>query len=181
MQFDRDLANVRWLEESSTEYATVLEATIRRLNGSEVVEEPDEAAIAARADGALGRALGEASVTREVRAAFLVPVDPWHGGLGTPRSLGECLAGKTVIQWTLERLGRSREAASIVLLVPDGFDIDSLIDRSAIGLPIEIHHSQGTPFGRSARRLRRRVCGATVRGVAESQEPRCMTRFWHLG
>ena len=147
LQFDRDLANVRWLEESSTEYATVLEATIRRLNGNEVVEEPDEAAIAARADGALGRALGEASITREVRASFLVPVDPWHGGLGTPRSLGECLAGKTVIQWTLERLGRSREAASIVLLVPDGFDIDSLIDRSAIGLPIEIHRSQGTPFG----------------------------------
>ncbi|MFM2163776.1 MAG: hypothetical protein RL325_213, partial [Planctomycetota bacterium] len=56
-------------------------------------------------------------------------------------------AGKTAIQWTLERLGRSREAAAIVLLVPEGFDIDSLIDRRAIGLPIEIHRTKGSPFG----------------------------------
>jgi len=51
------------------------------------------------------------------------------------------------MQWTLERLGKSREAASIVLLVPEGFDLDSLIDRRAIGLPIEIHRTQGSPFG----------------------------------
>lgn len=147
LQFERDLANVRWLQESSTEYATVLDAAIRRLQGESVADEPDEAAVSAGTDGALGRALGEVSVASEVRAAFLVPVDPWRGGLGTPRSLAEPLAGKTAMQWTLERLARSREAAAIVLLVPEGFDIDSLIDRSRISMPIEIHWTKGTPFG----------------------------------
>jgi hypothetical protein len=147
LQFERDLANVRWIDEAAGEYASLLESTARRLEGEEVDDGPDEAEVAARADGALGRALGEVSVAAEVRAAFIVPVDPWIGGLGTPRSLAEPLAGKTVMQWTLERLGRSREAASIVLLVPEGFDIDSLIDRRAIGLPIEVHRTKGSPFG----------------------------------
>lgn len=147
LQFERDLVNVRWLEEVSAEYATVLEQAVRRLEGGAVEDEPDETAVAASADGALGRALGEAEVAVQVRAAFIVPVDPWHGGLGTPRSLAERLAGKPAVQWTLERLGRSREAASIVLLVPEGFDIDALIDRRTIGLPIEIHRTQGSPFG----------------------------------
>jgi hypothetical protein len=35
----------------------------------------------------------------------------------------------------------------IVLLVPEGFDIEALIDRRTIGLPIEIHRTQGSPFG----------------------------------
>ena len=147
LQFERDLANVRWLAECATEYSSALEAAVRRLEGEAVEEGPDEAEISAGADGALGRVLGEASVATEVRAAFLVPVDPWHGGLGTPRSLAEPLAGKTAMQWTLERLGKSREAASIVLLAPEGFDLDSLIDRRAIGLPIEVHRTQGSPFG----------------------------------
>ena len=147
LQFERDLANVRWIEESSSEYASVLESTVRRLEGGAVDEEPDEAAISAGAEGALSRALGESSASSEVRAAFMVPIDPWHGGLGTPRSLAEPLAGKTAVQWTLERLSRSREAASIILVAPEGFDLDSIIDRRAIALPLEVHRTKGSPFG----------------------------------
>ena len=151
LQFTRDISNVRWIEEAAEEYLGVVEGAIARLDARDPsmlpADEDDEAAVSARADGALGRALGEAGAAVEVRAAFLVPVDPWHGGLGTPRSLAETLAGRPAIQWTLERLGRSREAASIVLLVPEGYDIDSLIDRRRIGLPIEIHRTEGSPFG----------------------------------
>lgn len=147
LQFERDLANVRWIEEAATEYEAVLETAARRLDGDSVADGPDEAAVSAGADDALGRALGESVPATEVRAAFMVAVDPWHGGLGTPRSLAEHLAGKTAIQWTLERLGRSREAASIVLLAPEGFDLDALLDRRAIGLPLEIHRTKGSPFG----------------------------------
>ena len=151
LQFERDLVNVRWIEESAEEYLGVLGDAITRLEkgdaGLSVGCEDDEAATAAKADGALGRALGEAGSAVEVRAAFIVPIDPWHGGLGTPRSLAETLAGRPVIQWTLERLGRSREAATIVLIVPEGYDIDALLDRKRIGLPIEIHRTTGSPFG----------------------------------
>jgi hypothetical protein len=151
LQFTRDISNVRWIEEASEEYLGVLGGAIERLDAADPSRLPafddDEAAVSARADGALGRALGENGASVEVRAAFLVPVDPWIGGLGTPRSLAETLAGRPAIQWTLERLGRSREAAAIVLLVPEGYDVDALIDRRRIGLPIEIHRTAGSPFG----------------------------------
>ena len=147
LQFERDLANVRWIEETADEYLGVLEDAIARLAGGSVDDSDDEASVAARVDGALGRALGESGAEVKVRCAFVVPVDPWHGGLGTPRSLAETLAGRPVIQWTLERLGRSREAESIVLLVPEGFDIEPLIDRARIGRPVEIHRTDGSPFG----------------------------------
>ncbi|MFM7050937.1 MAG: 6-hydroxymethylpterin diphosphokinase MptE-like protein [Planctomycetota bacterium] len=147
LQFERDLVNVRWIEETADEYLALLDETAAALEGRAAPASDDEAMVAARADGALGRALGELSVAAEVRPSFVVPCDPWHGGLGTPRSLAETLAAKPVIQWTLERLGRSREARSIVLLVPEGYDIEALIDRSRIGLPIEIHRTQGSPFG----------------------------------
>ena len=148
LQFERDVVNVRWIEETAREYLSVLESAARRLDGETVGEAPDEAAVSAGAEGALGRALGESvEPSTEVRAAFIVPVDPWNGGLGTPRSLAETLAGKTALQWTLERLGRSAEATAIVLLVPEGFDVDALIDRRAIKLPIEIHRTVGSPFG----------------------------------
>lgn len=190
LQFERDLANVRWIEESSAEYASVLRDTVRRLEGEAVEDGPDEAAVSASAEGALGRVLGESAVAAEVRAAFVVPVDPWHGGLGTPRSLAEPIAGKTVMQWTLERLSRSREAAAIILLVPEGFDIDSLIDRRAVTLPIEIHRTKGSPFGperaaiASARlwsdsSWRGGIAGATVYDEVVAARPmfEAMTRF----
>jgi hypothetical protein len=150
LQFERDLANVRWIEEAAGEYLERLTDTERRLTSERaalVLPDDDEAAVAAASDGALGRALGERATATAVKAAFVVPVDPWHGGLGTPRSLAETLAGRPVLQWTLERLGRSTEAASIVLLVPEGYDIDALIDRKRVRLPIEIHRTQGSPFG----------------------------------
>jgi hypothetical protein len=150
LQFERDLANVRWIEEAAGEYLERLADTAKRLASEaadHVLPEDDEAAVAAKSDGALGQALGEGAVATEVKAAFVVPIDPWHGGLGTPRSLAETLAGRPVLQWTLERLGRSREAASIVLLVPEGYDIEALLDRKRIRVPLEIHRTQGSPFG----------------------------------
>ena len=150
---ERDLANVRWIEEASEAYLKELARMERRLSLSggarmaDIEGDHEEVAVAARSDDALSRELGEVAAAVEVRAAFIVPVDPWHGGLGTPRSLAEPLAGKPVIQWTLERLGRSKSANCIILLVPEGFDIDALIDRRSIKLPIEIHRTDGSPFG----------------------------------
>ena len=156
LQFERDIVNVRWIGEGAEEYLRLLEELSHRLGLPADLEQrglsadgdaiEDEATVAAHSDGALGRALGEAEAAVEVRAAFLVPVDPSRGGLGTPRSLAEPLAGRPVIQWTLERLGRSREASSIILLAPEGFDVERLIDRRRIALPIEIHRTQGSPL-----------------------------------
>lgn len=153
LEAERDLANVRWIEEASDAYLQELGKLERLLSlpgGARIAElstDQDEVLTSARSDESLSRMLGEAEDAVKVTAGFIVPVDPWNGGLGTPRSLAEPLAGKPVIQWTLERLGRSKEAERIVLLVPEGFDIDALIDRSRIKLPIEVHRTQGSPFG----------------------------------
>jgi hypothetical protein len=152
---ERDLSNVRWIEEASGEYLkelTSLAALLSLPGGPRVAEllaAQDEYAAAAKSDHALSKVLGESTDAVAVTAAFIVPVDPWHGGLGTPRSLAEPLAGRPVIQWTLERLGRSREAERIILLVPEGFDVEALIDRTRIRLPVEVHRTEGSPFGPS--------------------------------
>jgi hypothetical protein len=149
---ERDLSNVRWIEEAAEEYLkelTTLAQVLSLPGGVRIADVAlqDEVAVAARADHALSAVIGETGTETSVRGAFIVPVDPSHGGLGTPRSLAETLAGRPVIQWTLERLGRSREAERIVLLAPEGFDVESLIDRSRVRLPIEIHRTDGSPFG----------------------------------
>ncbi|MCA9286893.1 MAG: radical SAM protein, partial [Phycisphaerales bacterium] len=55
--------------------------------------------------------------------------------------------GKTVLQRTLERLGSSRKLESIVLLAPDGWDENRLIDRGAIGLPVIVERCGDGVFG----------------------------------
>lgn len=153
LQFERDLANVRWIEEAAGEYLGALDDAILGLEGRKECTDDDEALVAAQADGALGRTLGEgggevaAEVAAEVRPAFLVAIDPARGGLGNARSLSEEIAGRTALHWTLERLGRSREVPRIVLLAPEGFDIEPLIDRTRIAHPIEIVRTAGSPFG----------------------------------
>ena len=153
LQFERDLANVRWIEEAAGEYLAALDDAILGLEGRKDLTGDDEALVAAQADGALGRTLGDGAGevaidgSAEVRPAFLVAVDPARGGLGNARSLAEEIAGRSALHWTLERLGRSREVPRIVLLVPDAFDVEPLVDRSRIALPIEIVRTGGSPFG----------------------------------
>ena len=81
------------------------------------------------------------------RVAAIVAVDPDRNGLGIRRSLAEPFAGRPVIQATLERLGAAQELESIILIVPDGFDVDALIDTDRIGRPVHIHRCDGSPYG----------------------------------
>ncbi len=146
-QLERDLTNVRWSADAAKELAVSLERAAATLDGNETLE-VDESAAQRRADDVLDEAeSGELSVRVRVRAAFLVPVDAHRGGSGAARSLDSEFGGKTVLQRTLERLGRSREAEAIVLLVPDSFDPEPIIDRRTIGLPIEIERCGERVFG----------------------------------
>ncbi|MFO0827423.1 MAG: 6-hydroxymethylpterin diphosphokinase MptE-like protein [Phycisphaerales bacterium] len=145
-QLERDLVNVRWTADAAKELGKSLEETIARLEGREVAAS-DETEAATRADEAVREADGGGiSTSVRVRAAFVVPVDP-DSGAGRRRSFDSEFGGRGVLQCTLERLGRSREAESIVLLVPDDFDVEALLDRSVIGLPIEIERCGRAVFG----------------------------------
>lgn len=152
-QLERDLTNVRWTADAARDLARSLERAIATLEGRDVAEF-DEAEATAQADRVMSEAgLGdpegaaELRVRAAVRAAFLVPIDHQRGGAGAPRSLDSELGGKSVLQRTLERLGRSNEAESIVLLVADEFDPEPLIDRRLIGLPVEVERCGSAVFG----------------------------------
>ena len=145
-QLERDMTNVRWSADAAKDLADSLERSIDALEGRDTID-VDESAATQRAEAIIDEVAAEdVSTGVRVRAAFVVAIDPSCGGLGSPRSLASEFGGRSVVQRTLERLGRSREAESILLLVPDGFDLEPLIDRRTIGLPIEIERCGETPF-----------------------------------
>ena len=135
-RLDRDLENVTWTADAAEEMLELLASADRRLRGEPVGA---TAATTASDDNATAR-------TR-ARVAALVPVDPDRNALGVRRSLADGPGSTTVIQHTLARLGCSRELDAIILIVPESFDVDALVDRAAIGIPIEVERCAGSPFG----------------------------------
>jgi len=74
--------------------------------------------------------------------------------------------------------------------VPEGYDVDGLVDRRRIGLPIEIHRTDGSPFGPSRAAIasarlwsdsswRGGIAGATVHDEVLAPQPMlaAMERF----
>ncbi len=142
-QLERDLDNVTWLIDAAKELADQLAMADRLLAGE---------AVQTRAAPAteLLQIQGNDAAAVVSRVAALVPVDPHRNGLGIRRSLAADFHGRTVLQATLERLGTSKTLESIILIVPRCFDVEPLIDRSRIGLPVEIEwcpEGMDSPFG----------------------------------
>lgn len=81
------------------------------------------------------------------RVAALLSIEPDRGGLGTPRALDSTFAGKPILQRTLERLATSTSIDEIVLLVPDDFDVEVLLDRQTIRQPVVVERVGASPFG----------------------------------
>jgi len=85
------------------------------------------------------------TVSQRGRIAAIVPIEPHQGGLGTPRSLDSRFAGRSVLQRTLERLGMSA-IDEIVVVAPDDFDAEALIDRRAVRKPVVIERCGASVF-----------------------------------
>lgn len=146
-QLERDLVNVRWTADAARELEVSLEAAIARLEGRQA-DDASESDAEAKAEAALRDAAGEIEGGRgRARVGFVVAVDPTIGGTGTLRALDSELAGRSVLQRTLERLGRSREAERILLLVPESFDPEPLIDPRTVGLPLVVERCGASVFG----------------------------------
>lgn len=142
MELERDIVNVRWIADASQELIEQFEQADQLLRGEVVSPRRRRSSIRHSIELETAQT---ASITS--RIAALVPVDPDRNALGVPRSLAEPFHGRPVIQATLERLGASKALERIVLLAPHGFDVESLLDRSRIGLPLEIEWIDGSPFG----------------------------------
>ncbi len=133
----RDRTNLQWLAEACSETREILNESMAVLRGERVNPRitPRRAAEAVESD------LGEqdSQPHRPRRIAALIACDPQRGGLLLPRNVGADVAGRSILQATLERLGRCRRIDSIILLASEGFDAASLIDDSAIGRPLVLH------------------------------------------
>lgn len=159
-QLDRDLENVRWTADVGDELLGMLDDARALLRGEQSAAEivADREPAEAMVDDAVDPADVSVGVTRSaVTAGIIVPVDLERGGLGQSRDLGALLGDRTVLQATLERLGCSREAQSIVLLVSNEADavqrVEAMIDRNAIGVPVVIETCDGSPLGPEQRAI----------------------------
>jgi hypothetical protein len=149
-QIERDLINVEWIRDAGAEMLRQLECAQALVNRREV-----PGASSSNVRNALmkdvatpgGDEAADALATRGGRVAALVPVDPERNGLGLSRSLTDPFHGRSIIQATLERLGRCRTIESIIVLVPARFDLESLIERSRIGRRVHVERMTGSPFG----------------------------------
>ncbi len=139
-QLERDLQSVEWTEDAAGEI-------IDQLSRAEAILAGDSAAASQQPARSFVDDDGAKTDAPPSRIAALVPIDPDCNGIGIARSLTEQLAGKPVLQHTLQRLGRSQTLESIILIVPRDFDIESVIDRQHIDLPVQIERCDGSPFG----------------------------------
>ncbi|MHC4082458.1 MAG: 6-hydroxymethylpterin diphosphokinase MptE-like protein [Planctomycetota bacterium] len=139
-QLERDLENVTWTADASREIGHQLDRC-RGVLAGEPPQPGPEPSVTLLDDKET------AAAARAARIAALVPVDPERNGLGVARSLAEPFAGRPVLQATLERLGTSTRLESIILIAPRGFDVEALIDRGRIGLPVIIEPRDGSPYG----------------------------------
>ncbi len=136
-ELERDQENVRWIEETASIFIDQLVEAEDRLRRGR----PKRTLVDASSDCGSVR-VGAA----QGRIAALVPVDPDRSGLLRKRSLAEPFGDVTVLQATLEQLGRGADLETIILLAPCHFDPEPLIRRERIPIPVEIEPCGQSPF-----------------------------------
>ena len=159
-ELSRDRTNVSLTSNAAHQLLVLLDKTIRLIaDGDQFVPEGGETEL-----NFLPSA--ERSEKKDIRVAAVVAVDPLYGGTGIYRELSTTCGGRSILQLTLERLSCSRELSSIVILVPDEYDVSELIDLSAITLPVVLKRCGKNVFGpeHAAIQVARACSGTSWRG-----------------
>lgn len=155
-ELDRDLVNTEEMGRSSTILSEMLDRTRARM----AIGATDAKAVPSTTT------IVDADQRSKVRVVAIVPIDPDRGGTGVPRRLEATFGDVPVLQRTLERLGTSEELAEIVMLAPSGIELERLVDRDRIGLPVRIEYVDGRvfPVEHEAVRLARAMHPTSWRG-----------------
>ena len=145
LQIQRDLVNVEFLQQAGDEAAGMLEDSIA------VLDPEAELQIRRKVSGTgieeSAQDLESLKTHPTERVSAFIPVDPMNGGAGSRRSLRKSVAFKNVLQSTLERIGSSRLLDSIILMVPDDWDLIDELDLEAVDLPVRIERCGVSAFG----------------------------------
>lgn len=177
-QLERDLDNVTWLIDAADELIGLFSRAEQLLTG-----ESGSPRLRERSESSTSFDEAEGRSSRKISA--IVPIDPARNGRGLPRSLSATFAGRTVLQATLEKLGRAKRIDSIIVIAPESFDVDALIDRSRIARPVVVERVSTSPFAaeHEAIALARRWAPtswrggiAGIAGVDEALAPLVMRR-----
>lgn len=140
LELQRDAENVSWLMQAADELIEQLSEAERSLAPSST------AVVEGETSNRSDRSQPKRGVTS--RVAVIIPIDPHRDGLGRPRSLADVIDGRSVLQATLQRLCASATLQRVILIVPRSFDVETLIDREALALPVEVERCEGdSPFG----------------------------------
>lgn len=183
-QLERDLTNVQWIADAAEELLDQLESSQQLLVDAPSADGRPSHAPKNGSSPSIVASPGTNRATSHIAA--LIPIDPDRNGIGIPRSLNHLFRGQTVLQVTLESLGRSRHLESIILITSRGFDVEPLIDRNRISLPIEIEQVDGSPFGRehaaiAAARLWADTCWrGGIAGMSVYDEVLCPQVMWPI-
>jgi hypothetical protein len=135
-QIERDIMNVGWIADAADQFGTMLDDTIRMLDGGPRITRDLASAEDAVSAGARPRQ----------RIAALIAVDPERGGLGTPRPLGTPLArGLNPLALTLRRLARCTQLDGVILL-GDAPDAIRSLAGEVPGLKYDVVRTDGAPL-----------------------------------
>ena len=136
-QLDRDLVNVTWIRDAAEEFLAQLDSARRTMLGETVSPRPRFFDPQSEIEGEDG----EAAEVAPERIAALVPVDS-----ARTEMLAETIEGRSILQATLERLGTSEHLEFIILVVPEGVEVDPLFDSDRIGPPVIVERSDPSAF-----------------------------------
>jgi hypothetical protein len=133
-QLERDLVNVEWIRDAADELGRLLADAIGVLEGQPM---PMRAECSRLVDEAMteskgGEEAADIRVREPARVGAVVPIDPELSGRGTRRSVDDQMAGRSILERTVERLARANELNHIVLLAPEGWTAPDAV-RSAAG------------------------------------------------
>lgn len=142
-QIERDVMNVGWLADAADQLGSMLDATIKMLDGGP------------RATADLEPAREESAAPRaRRRIAALIAIDPVRSGLGTPRDLSEPLArGLNPLALTLRRLAHAKQLDAVILLAEDPDQAVALAGEVP-GLKYEVVKTDGPPLAPRADAIR---------------------------
>lgn len=129
-QLVRERSGFQWTGESAAELERLLGhavSVIRNRHGS--------LAVPAQACSPDVPEHGSSAATK---VEAFIALDPGRDADAGSGWMHQKLADQNVLQLTLQQLGRSTQLTAIVLLATDGIDVDSMIDRDLIGIPIEV-------------------------------------------
>ena len=159
-ELERDVVNVRWTRDACRMLGDLLQSTHRLLTDGVFESRLGDSAGMAEAMGAV------ASPVAVPKVVAVVAIDPDRGGLGVDRGLAANLGGRSILQRTLERIDAAIGISAIAILVPDGFDFESAIDRTRLDHPIHVHDCGASVFGpeHEAIRVARAVAPTSWRG-----------------